>query len=286
MDILNGKTEQDETFKKVYQLPNESELTALIRENNVQISDSTDVNFASWTALNISLEPKSFIGHGITLATDSIPQLLSVFKNQIPQQNHISSIVPMNALGAFSFTFNDAESIQKNLSLFRKDKESPKPTGIFDSTSEVGIIEMINGSAIFIKSIDASLTTDALARYVTTHTSFREIDIKKFSDSNLFKEAFYPIIASSSSHFVFQLDDFFVFTDTEANAQELIGAFQNNSTLVNTSYFDQTASDLSSSSSLITFKMQGEFSESIARFFNKRIDPSVKKQEFKKYPLM
>jgi len=286
MDILNGKTEQDETFKKVYQLPNESELTALIRENNVQTSDSTDVNFASWTALNISLEPKSFIGHGITLATDSIPQLLSVFKNQIPQQNHISSIVPMNALGAFSFTFNDAESIQKNLSLFRKDKESPKPTGIFDSTSEVGIIEMINGSAIFIKSIDASLTTDALARYVTTHTSFREIDIKKFSDSNLFKEAFYPIIASSSSHFVFQLDDFFVFTDTEANAQELIGAFQNNSTLVNTSYFDQTASDLSSSSSLITFKMQGEFSESIARFFNKRIDPSVKKQEFKKYPLM
>lgn len=286
MDILNGKTEQDETFKKVYQLPNESKLTALIRENNVQISDSTDVNFASWTALNISLEPKSFIGHGIILATDSIPQLLSVFKNQIPQQNHVSSIVPMNALGAFSFTFNDAESIQKNLSLYRNDKESLKPTGIFDSTSEVGVIEMISGSAVFIKSIDASLTTDALARYVTTHTSFREIEIKKFSEPSLFKKAFYPLITTSSSHFVFQLDDFFVFTDTEANAQEIIGAFQNNSTLVNTSYFDQTASDISSSSSLLILKMQGEFSESIARFFNKRTDPSLKKLDFKKYPLM
>lgn len=286
MDILDGKTERDETFKKVYQLPTSSEFTALLRANNVAINDSVSINFASWSALDLSVSPESFTASGITLAADTIPQLLSIFEGQVPQQNNISSLVPMNAMGALSFTFNDAERFQKELSKFRREKETSQPTGIFDSASEVGSIDLANGAAVFIKSIDASVTSDALARFVTTHTTFREIDIKSFSEPDLFRKIFYPLIDMTKANFVFQLEDFFVFTDTETNAEEIIGAFQNNSTLKNTAFFEQTAADLSTSSSLLILKMQGEFSKAFSRFFNDKSKTNFANINLNEFPLL
>lgn len=286
LDIMNGKTEGDETFKKVFQLPTSSEFTALLKGNKVSLNDSTAINFSSWTAMDISVAPESFVASGITLATDSIPQLLSIFQGQVPQNNDVSSLVPMNALGAISFTFNDAEKFQEDLNTFRNEKEARRTTGIFGSVSEVGSIQMADGEAVFIKSIDASLTADALARFVSTQSNFREIDIKIFSEPELFKNTFYPLINMGKANFVIQLDDFFVFTDSEKNAQEMIGVFLNNSTLKNAPYFEQTASDIGSSSSLLVLKMQGEFSEAVSSFFNQKNQKEFKDINLKNFPLV
>ena len=225
-EILQGKTERNETFKKVFNLPSSNEFTALLRGNKVAINDSTKIDFTSWSAMDVVISPESFTATGITLATDSIPQLLHVFEGQIPQQNNVAEIIPMNALGAVSFTFNDAEKFQKNLRDFHGEKEAVQTTGIFGSVSEVGAIELPKGTAVFIKSIDASLTEDALARFVSSKSNFREIEISSFSEPQLFQKTFSPFINSAKANFVFQLENFFVFTETESAAEELIGAFQ------------------------------------------------------------
>jgi hypothetical protein len=250
LDILKGKTERGDTFKKVFNLPSSNEFTALIRGNKVAINDSTKVAFTSWSALDVAITPESFTATGITLATDSIPQLLNVFENQIPQQNDVSALVPTDALGAVSFTFNDAEKFQKNLRVFRGEKEAVQTTGIFGSVSEAGSIQFKNETAIFIKSIDAALTNDALAR------------------------------------FVFQVENFFVFTETEITAQQIISDFQINNTLKNTSYFKNTATDLSTASSLLIFKLQGDFSESISEFFNAKSGEAIENISFEEFPLV
>ena len=167
-DILKGKTERDETFKKVFNLPSSNGVTALLRGNKIVLNDSTKVDFTSWSALDVAIAPESFTATGITLATDSIPQLLNAFEGQVPQQNDVSALIPTDALGAVSFTFNDAETFQKKLRNFRGEKETVKTTGIFGSVSEVGSIQLKTETAIFIKSIDAALTNDALARFVTS----------------------------------------------------------------------------------------------------------------------
>ncbi len=285
MDILNGKTEREETFKKVFDLPTSSDLTALLRGNKVAITDSSSVDFTSWTAMDISIAPESFKATGITLATDTIPQLLNVFEGQVPQQNDLAALVPIDAMSAMSFTFDDAEKLQAQLRNFRGDKETVKPTGIFGSINEVGTIGMKNETAIFIKSIDASLTSDALARFVSIESSFREVEIKSFSEPQLFQKTFYPLINAEKANYVFQLDNFFVFTESEASAQNLIASFQNASTLKNTSYFEKTAQNLSSASSLLIFKMQGDFSETISGFFNVKSQKSFKNISLAKYPL-
>src|SRR5690554_258727 len=285
MDILNGKTERKDTFKKVFELPTSSEFTALLRGNKVAITDSSSVDFTSWSALDVSIKPESFMATGITLATDSIPQLLNIFEGQVPQQNNLAALAPMDAIGAMSFTFDDAENIQNKLRGFRGEKAGAKTTGIFDSTSEIGTIDLKSGSAIFIKSIDASLTSDALARYVTTENSFRDVEIKSFSEPVLFQKTFSPLINSQKANYVFQLENFFVFTDTEASAQEIIVSFQNNTTLINTTFFENTASNLSAASSLLVLEMRGNFAKTIAGFFNANSRNSFNNISLTNYPL-
>ncbi len=285
LDILKGKTERGETFKKVFNLPSSNEFTALIRGNKVAINDSTKVAFTSWSALDVAITPESFTATGITLATDSIPQLLNVFENQIPQQNDVSALVPTDALGAVSFTFNDAEKFQKNLHVFRSEKEAVQTTGIFGSVSEAGSIQFKNETAIFIKSIDAALTNDALARFVSAKSEFREIEISTFSEPELFQKTFSPFINSKKANYVFQVENFFVFTETEITAQQIISDFQINNTLKNTSYFKNTATDLSTASSLLIFKLQGDFSESISEFFNAKSGEAIENISFEEFPL-
>lgn len=282
-DILNGKTERDATFKKVFNLPSSNDFTALLRGKKEAINDSIKINFTSWSALDIHLSSESFTATGISMATDTIPQLLNIFEGQIPQQNDVALLIPSDAKSALSFTFNDAESIQEKIRHYKGDTKPIQTTGIFGSVSEAGIIELKQESAIFIKSIDALLTSDALARFVTSKSSFREVEIKSFSEPKLFRETFSPLINSEKANYVFQLDNFFVFTESEISAQQIISDYQNNNTLKNTSYFENTIVDLSTASSLLVLKLQGDLSESLSLFFEN--DNTFKKISFEKFPL-
>jgi hypothetical protein len=134
--------------------------------------------------------------------------------------------------------------------------------------NEVGEISLLDGKAIFIKSIDPDLTQDALARYISEKSEFREITISSFSESQLFEKAFTPLISNIHPVLLFQLDNFFVFSETEAIAQQLITAFINKDCLSNTSYFEKHQSQLSSASSLLLFKMHGAVPTSLSGFLN------------------
>ncbi|MBT0607504.1 hypothetical protein [Aequorivita echinoideorum] len=283
-EILKGNTEKDETFGKVYNLPNAGQLTALLRENNVSLPDSAKVNFTSWSALNLQLSPESLTATGITLATDTIPQLLNIFKDQIPQPNGVADLAPANARGALSFTFNDAEKFQKELRIFRGENENAGTTGIFGSVSEAGKIDLGNSISFFVKSIDPSLTTDVLARYLTLENSFREVEISAFSEPDLFKRTFAPLLDGANANYIFQLENFFVFTENVSDAETIISAFQNNSTLKNTTAFEENAPVLSNASSLLILKMKGDFGKDISLFLNEKSE-TLKNASFDGIPL-
>jgi hypothetical protein len=284
-DILNGKTEKDVDFHKLLGIKSESDFTAIIRDQDVQISDSTKVRFASWTNLNIAVLRDGISATGVVLARDSIPQLLSVFEGQIPQQNDIASIVPAAALEARSFTFNNAEALLFNLKRLHNKSNFESTSDLFGTVNEVGEISFSEGKAVFVKSIDPTLTEDALARYISEKDSFREITLNTFSEPELFEKTFAPFVDNIRPIVSFQLDNFFVFTESEIIAQQIITAYINKNCLNSTSYFEKHTSQLSSASSLLIFKMQGEVPTSLSGFLefdkqeNKDIIRSIK------YPL-
>lgn len=275
IDVLDGKTYAATDFAKLMQLPATDGLTAYFRGDQITTPDSTHINFTTWNALDLHLAPESFKAHGISLPLDTIPQLLDVFKGQHPQPNDLAKLTPMNAKSTQSFTFHDVEKLQENLRKYRGETSTSEPTGIFDSASEIGIIELSsNAPVVFIKSIDPSITFDALARYVSSESTFRDVEIKQFSEPELFKTIYAPLITFDRAHYVFELDDFFVFSETKKAAEELIGAYLNQSTIENAATFKDNFKDLSASSSWMALGVQGTLPEIFSSLSNIPIIPS------------
>ncbi len=283
--ILEGKTEKDPTFKKIATINNESDLTTILKNTAVTFSDSITTNFASWMALETEILPDAITATGVVLARDSVPQLLSVFEGQIPQKNEIARVIPNEALGAVSFTFNNPEKLQKNLQDFRKDEVSDSVFDpLFESVNEVGSIQLKEGNVIILKSIDPMLTKESLLKYVSENNAFREVTISTFNASGLFTEVFSPLVPSTAPEYTFQLDDFFVFTETISSAEQIITAYKNNSCLSKALYFEDASSQLSTSSSLLIYKMNDAILKGISNFFTSETVSQLENVSLKKYP--
>lgn len=282
--ILDGKTEKNTTFKKMFLMNNGSHFTTISKGKKVHLNDSLSIDFTSWTAMSVTALQDGITATGVSIANDTVPQLLSVFEDQVPQQNTIATIIPTEATSAYSFTFSDAELLQKKLKALQKDSTKVTATGIFGSVNEVGKITLSEGSAIVIKSIDPMLTDEALARFVSEKSTFREVDIRSFSEVGLFQDAFFPLLSKTQPTLNFQLDDFFVFTETEAVAEQLISAYKNNGCLDKSAYYESHQSELADASSLMLFKMQGDIPTDLSGFF---MDSATSNHSvsLKKYPL-
>ena len=90
--------------------------------------------------------PDALNASGVVLTNDSIPQVLSAFKNLVPQKNEIAEITPIDAISVISLTYNDFDIFQKNLQQFRaikvKDQEG---VYLYESVNEVSKIDFKEG---------------------------------------------------------------------------------------------------------------------------------------------
>ena len=276
-EIIDNKTVSDPVFKKAFALKTENEFVTIFQPNAITINDSITINLATQAALVMEVFPDGVTASGVALDRDTIPQLLSVFKGLHPQPNDIAKMIPVNALQARAITYDDAELLEQNLQLYHKNNALLDP--LFGSINEVAGITLKEGSAVVLKSIDPEITGDDFARLASEDGNFREIDLYNFTDEVPVFEPFYPFIEMIRPVYAFQLDDFFVFTETEAAAQEIIAAYKNNATLANASYFENAATELSQASSFVVYDLQGNVSSWIAAFL------SSEKSRVKKFPL-
>ncbi len=285
LDILDGKTQKNKDFLKIYNIKNTNDFSAILKGEVVQISDIDSLNFASYMGLDVSVLPDGLFATGVALARDSVPKLLSVFEGQIPQQNDIAKLIPTKALGALAFTFSDAEVIQSKLKMLSGASVPTNLNELFGSVNEVGEIYLSEGKAIVLKSIDPSLTQEAVAQYLSANGVFREIGLSAFSAPSLFSEAFYPLIRANTYNQMFQLDNFFVFAENKAVTKRIISSYKNNNCLDKASYFEGHQSQLSNASSLLYFKMQGNIPTSLLGFMDTKDASNLPMISLKKYPL-
>ncbi len=279
--LLEGHTEKETTLNKIISIKNNQDLTAVVPVNEILI-DQLVFNFASWVALDIAILPDALTASGVVLAQDSVPQLISVFKDLQPQHNDIAKVTPTDALSVVSFTFNDFEKFQKNLQNFRGIKGvNNEETLLFESITEVGKITLPEGNAIVLKSIDSELTNDALANYKTQRETFKNVLLFDFSNPNIFTNQFITFTNNTSPTTVFKLDNFFIFSENEAVTQQIITSYLNNNSLSQTSYYKDALSQLSDESSLMIIKLNGNYSGVISTLLKTDIGDI----NFKNHPL-
>lgn len=251
-EIIDGVELSDPTLKKLYQVKDESELNLLLK------TKPSDQNPGSHLAVELAILPNRVSASGVILAKDSVPQLLDVFKGQLPQQNDISKIIPSNSLGATIFAYSDAEGIINNLLKYNGDTTRVTTPAIFESINEVGQIEFESEVAIVLKSIDSDLTLEALSPIISEHKDFREVQLFTISETEVLKDVFAPLANLVETNYLINIENFFVFTNSEGTAEKIISAYKNNATLAETSFFQQASLDLSNASSLLYYRLKNK----------------------------
>jgi len=284
-DIIKQPVQDNKTLLRVYSIKENADVDVIAKNNKVSMQDSTLANFASWTSLDMTILPDEIRGTGVALARDTVSQVLNVFKGQKPQPNELAKVIPTDALGATIITFNDAARLQNEISTFNNKANNTSKTGIFESVSELGHISLQKGAAIAMRSIDPELTNESLGPFITETTSFRDVTIYNFSEPALFSESFYPLLPQIEAAYALQLDTFFVFTSSEEIANQIIIAYKNNDCLINTSYFKEANTALSSASSLVYYAMNEKLPSPMQSFFPSGSSYDQNKLLLKGFPL-
>ena len=86
---------KNKDFLKIFNIQHAHDFYAVLSDVRIDISEDTTLNFASFTGLDVTVLPNGLFATGVSLARDSIPQLLAVFDGQIPQQNDIAKLIQL-----------------------------------------------------------------------------------------------------------------------------------------------------------------------------------------------
>jgi hypothetical protein len=247
----------DKEFQKIYNSTSDQNLSVIVNNNSkllssIFIEDSLKLeSFTNYTALDVELNQNDINLNGITKAIDSTKSLINIFKNTTPQVNETQNVTPSNSDGFLSFTFNDFNSIQKNIYLYRNQDSLASSTNLFENINEIGVIYEDKNRAIVLNSYDVIATKDALLAEQNITETYRDVAIYNFSDIELFQKTFSPLISTQQAKLYCILDHFFVFAESIEMLQNIISNYQNKTTLNVRSYFKDIYEDLSGAASLL-----------------------------------
>jgi hypothetical protein len=281
MDLLTSSLDKKNNPKKFSELLNTadkgSQLSILINEdknhfNSFFLNDSTSKQkLANYLLLDIDLKQDEILINGITKASDSSKSLIEVFKNTIPQENQLARITPSNSDGYLSFTFKNYSTFKENLKGYQTVDSVTYETTLFDNIVEVGVIYEGDQEAVVLNSLDDLSTNDALSNEQNIVENYRQIDIYNFSKPNLFKQTFSPLIQFSEATHYCVLDNFFVFANSTEMLQNIIANYQNNTTYLERSYFEDINQNLSDEASLMLVLNPSKLNSKIEQFLNENL---------------
>jgi len=207
--------------------------------------------FSNYMMLEVDISQDQIVMNGITKSNDTLKSLINVFKNTKPQENSIGKVAPNTVDYLVSFTYNNFKNINDNLQKFSK-KDSLFTSAVFNNSIEFGIFQSELNQAVVLKSIDASLTQEALESQEVVDT-FRDVSIYTYNHPDIFQYIVSPLIHYQSASYYMVLDDFFVFSDSMDFLKSIISNYQNKTTLSESSYFKNMMSDLSDTSSIFIY---------------------------------
>ncbi|MGZ0015077.1 ribonuclease HII [Yeosuana sp. AK3] len=249
----------DLALEKMYKATDDSKTVSIILrsdENNLITSlfPKSDLNlevFTNYVAVDLELTQDQLLFNGITQAIDSSKSFVNVFKNTIPQENQTQHVTPANSDGFLSFTFNNFSNFYTNLVKFTQVDTLKTNSTLFDNIIEVGVIYNVEDEAIILNSLDTASTEEALISEQNMLETFRQISIFNFSQPELFKNSFSPLVTFNKATKYCVLDNFFVFADNLELLKNIISNYQNKTTLGNQAYFNNLKEELSDASSLL-----------------------------------
>lgn len=290
---FESQKHEDEIFKKLYEIGSSQPLSVFVNGREFSpflktyFPDSAPASpLFSWILLDTDIHPDILKLNGITSLDNSDENLVSVFKNTLPQTNRLATVTPVSASGFVSFTFDDFETFQKNLSPFQEKDTITVNNTFFLSLKEAGVIFTENEKIVATEALDATIAAENLSYFWNEHSTFREISIKKVIDSTFINRAFYPLIKDTRVAYGAQLDNFFVFTEKENTLTEIITEYLNETTLAHRPFYQEHLAHLSSDGSVLLVSLNQNFKSILEKNTIEKYRKEINSLKFSNTPIL
>lgn len=257
--VFNGDKAVNKDLETIYKTANpEKSVSVLINTTHKKLIPSfflddalNQLPVSDYFMLDGDLSQDQLLFNGITKSLDSSKNLISVFKNTIPQENQVSKICPPDVDSFMSFTFGNYKNFYENLLKFKK-QDTLVASSLFDTAIEIGVIYRGAEQAIIVKSLDATAMRDLLLTQNALE-NYRDVTIYPYENPELFANHFAPFITYKQASKYANIDEFFVFTESDGLMKDIISSYQNTATLAETAAFQNIMGHLSDESSLFVY---------------------------------
>ena len=273
--IYNEPIPIDSNLKKIYRVANDSKaslffnydaMMKIYRDYNVKAISHLE-NFTDWSVVDLDVNKDAIALHGVTQSDPKEKRVLSLFKNINPLKSTLAEVVPQNATGYFSFTYDSFENIETNLNDFHeKVKVENKQAALFESAQEIGIIYQQEKPVLVVNSIDESITKDALLGSQEELSEFRGVPIFKYEHPKAFSQTFRPLVQLQNLKYYTVLDHYYAFAESASALENIIANYQNRTTWSAKKSFQNTLNKLSSESSMLIVGFNEEFYKSLSSY--------------------
>ncbi|WP_152537481.1 hypothetical protein [Aquimarina pacifica] len=209
-------------------------------------------NFSGWITTDAKIEQNAIFLNGVAIEKDSLSSTISIFDNTIAQENRVSEVTPISAKGFISFTYDDFNTLKRNLSKAQDRDLEDVPTELDDlllNASEIGIISMEKEDALVLTSLDTQTLTENLqGRKVET---YRSTPIYSYENATSFSEVLNPLIKNFEAKYYSIYDEFIFFGTSLSTMRDIISNILNKTLLFDQEYYANTVKDLSEESSIL-----------------------------------
>ena len=292
IDAVSNKKEVNSYLEKLFYSTNKNNSLSVFvnTKKSTSILDSIYLNntykpsnISDWIALDVNLQQNQILINGVATVTDTLPNLINVFKNTIPQENRTATITPINSDGFISLTFNDFEVFNQNLNNYNSSKTiDSTQLNLFKSVNEIGLIYRKDDIAISLHSNDIIETKDALLSEQNVSNTYREIEIFNFSKTDIFKSVLAPFVNNKVEKYMI-LNDIVIFSNNEELLTQIISDQQNKTTLIHSKIFKNNISNLSDEASMLFVSNNKNFKSVLAKNTSEKFKKEIEALSLKNY---
>ncbi len=253
-------------------------LDSIYKQGAIKLHD-----IANWISLDTNLEQNQILINGVATVTDTLPKLVNVFKNTIPQQNRTAEITPFEADDFLSLSFDDFSTFNKNIKEFRSSNSTDSTQiDLFKNINEIGIISSKEKAAIALFSSDIIETKDALLAEQRISSTFREINIYDYSDKEFFKSVLSPFVNVEIDKYLI-FNEIVIFSNSEDFLTKIVTNFQSKTTLNDSDIYQDNMIYLSDESSLLFVGNNENLKSVLAKNISEKHKGDIKNLNLKNY---
>ncbi|WP_324720939.1 hypothetical protein [Salinimicrobium sp. HB62] len=257
--ILSGETVNDNDLNTAFKAASRKKTSVLINHNRIpsflkEILPPQFPAFSNWTVLDTDITQEKILLNGITVATDSLPRLVNVYKDVGAAQNSLAGITPVNADSFTSITFKDFKKLETNLAFLKRntpDSLELSAAEVFRNSNEAGVISLSEGEVLAIEVLDPGSAKQSMNFEPEVVEEFRGNDIYSHPHPNAFQQLLEPLLNPKDLHFFTFLKGYVLFAESSESLKEMITSVQNDLVLANTEAYKTSSENLSSEASLL-----------------------------------